>query len=161
MSHYDGTSAGARPAGDATQILPVSPSASLPLLTMQAAGPGGIQSTGSTPAVPMGQPFDLRSTLAVPVAGELAQTAPTQTVYHWRAVVRTVVAMVLGFLPLLPEVLLGLHLDATALGVQAVAVAGSITRVLAMPDVEVWLKTWAPWLSAQPPLSHQDGTAGR
>jgi hypothetical protein len=69
--------------------------------------------------------------------------------------------MALGFLPLLPEVLLGLHLDGTAIGAQVIVAGAAVTRVLAMSDVEVWLKTWAPWLSAQPPLSHQDGMAGR
>jgi hypothetical protein len=151
MSHYDGY-----PAGDATQILPTSPAAAGPILTVQAAAPGGVQSTAVTSVQPIGEPFNMRSVL-----GETAQTAPTQTVYHWRAVVRTVVAMALGFLPLLPEVLLGLHLDGTAIGAQVIVAGAAVTRVLAMSDVEVWLKTWAPWLSAQPPLSHQDGMAGR
>lgn len=87
---------------------------------------------------------------------QTGQVTPTQVVHHWRAVTRTLIAMSVGFLPLIPEALAGLHLDSTATGAQAIVVAGAITRTLALPGVEEWCKRWLPWLSAQPPLSHYD-----
>lgn len=79
---------------------------------------------------------------------------PTQTRHPWRATVRTTVALVVSAATVLPYVVAGLHVDAPAVSAilgQAVAVAAGITRVLALPQVELFLRQWAPWLSAEPP----------
>ena len=60
------------------------------------------------------------------------------------------VAVGIGLLPLLPEILGGLHLDTYAVGIQVLTVAAAITRLLANPSVEVLLHQYAPWLAAQP-----------
>ncbi|HDV6349140.1 TPA: hypothetical protein ACGIZG_001594 [Corynebacterium striatum] len=75
---------------------------------------------------------------------------PTQVRYPTRATVRTAVATAVGFLPILPII-------ADALGIAAIpwvaaflAVSASVTRILAHPVIEAWLKQYAPWLAASP-----------
>ena len=77
----------------------------------------------------------------------------TQSRHPWRATLRTAVAVGVGLLPLLPEILGGLHLDSYAIGGQVLVIAAGITRLLANPSVEVLLHQYAPWLAAQPPLA--------
>lgn len=79
-----------------------------------------------------------------------APVQPTQTRHPWRATVRTIVAAVVGLALLGPLV-------AAELGVQSVpwvagvlAVIGAVTRVLAIPGVEAWMRQYVPWLSAEP-----------
>ena len=76
--------------------------------------------------------------------------APTQTQHPWRATVRTVFATVVALATLLPWLLAGAHLDGTVLGAQAIAVAGAVTRVLALPAVNAFLTEYVPWLAATP-----------
>lgn len=73
----------------------------------------------------------------------------TQTAHPWRATLRTVAAVCLGLLPVLPAL-------ADALGVAAVgwvaallAGAAAVTRVLAVPVVDDWLRDHG-LLSASP-----------
>jgi hypothetical protein len=75
---------------------------------------------------------------------------PTQTRHPWRATLRTLVAAGLGLLSILPEVLAGAGLDHTAYGAQILVVSGAVTRVLAIPGVEVWVRQFVPWLAAAP-----------
>jgi hypothetical protein len=65
----------------------------------------------------------------------LSPAAPSQVRHPWRATARTAVALLVALLPVVPEVLGGLHLDTTALGAQTLAVAAGITRVMALPAV--------------------------
>jgi hypothetical protein len=74
----------------------------------------------------------------------------TQSRHPWRATLRTAVAVGVGLLPLLPEILGGLHLDSYAIGGQVLVIAAGITRLLANPAVETLLHQYAPWLAAQP-----------
>lgn len=77
-------------------------------------------------------------------------STPTQTRHPWRATLRTIVAATLGAVSLLPTVAAVTHLDAVpALG-QLLLVAGTVTRVLAMPGVDAWLRRFAPWLATSP-----------
>lgn len=76
--------------------------------------------------------------------------ASTQTRHPWRATARTVFAVALVLLPLLPAI-------ADALGVAAVpwvagflAAAAGVTRVLAMPQVDALLREHLPWLASEP-----------
>ncbi|MBM7083595.1 hypothetical protein [Micromonospora humidisoli] len=76
--------------------------------------------------------------------------APTQTRHPWRATARTVVAGAVGALSLLPVVAVTAGVDAVPAVAQAVVVAGAITRVLALPGVDAWLRTYVPWLATAP-----------
>lgn len=76
--------------------------------------------------------------------------APTQTQHPWRATARTVFAAVVALATLLPWLLAGAHLDSTALGAQAIVVAGAVTRLLALPAVNGFLTEYVPWLAATP-----------
>ena len=93
-------------------------------------------------------------------ATEVGQVTPTQVVYPWRSTVRTGMQALLGLVALLPILAAAGYLDTVPWLLPAVPAAAGIARVLAIPAVETWVKRWLPWLSAQPPLSHQDGTAG-
>lgn len=75
---------------------------------------------------------------------------PTQTEHPWRATVRTVVAAVVALASLLPYILGAVHADGTVWGTQALAVIAGVTRVLAIPGVNDWLREYVPWLSATP-----------
>lgn len=97
---------------------------------------------------------------AVEVAGAYAQSAPTQTAYPWRSTVRTGVQAAVGLVLLLPVMAEAGYLGSFPWLLPVVPIAAGLARLLAVPQVETYLKTWLPWLSAQPPLSHQDGTAG-
>lgn len=91
-----------------------------------------------------------------PVAAK-AQTGtipPTQIRHPGRAIARTVFAVVVAVATLLPYVAAGVPANVPVISgllTQAVAIAGAITRVLALPAVEQFLRQWAPWLSAEPP----------
>lgn len=78
-------------------------------------------------------------------------TPPTQTQHPWRATARTVVAAAVGLASLLPVIAAAGHLEASPGVAQALAVAGAVTRILAIPSVDAWLRQYVPWLSAQPP----------
>jgi hypothetical protein len=78
--------------------------------------------------------------------------AATQTRHPWRATVRTVLAAVVGLLPLLPSIAGELGVSAIPWVISLLAVTGAVTRVLAMPQVEAWLhQHLRGLLSAQPP----------
>lgn len=74
----------------------------------------------------------------------------TQTRHPWRATLRTAVAAAIGVLPLLPEIVAGLHIGTAGTVGQFLVITSGITRLLARPDVEAWLRTYLPWLAAQP-----------
>lgn len=84
----------------------------------------------------------------------------TQGRYPSRATFRTVVAAILGLLPFLPAIIAEFGLGSVPWVVGPLAVIGGVTRVLAIPGVEVWMKQHAPWLAAQPrpqqPLGDND-----
>lgn len=91
-------------------------------------------------------------------------TQPTQSKHPWRATARTALAVVLALLSLAVEVVLGLDLDATAIGAQILVVAGTVTRILAIPGVNVWLEQHLPDFAAarpalQMPRPHADSAA--
>lgn len=75
----------------------------------------------------------------------------TQTKYPWRATLRTGFAVLVGAAPALAEYLGGLHPGGPAILGQTVAVAAAVTRLLARPDVDAWLRVYLPWLAPAPP----------
>jgi len=81
--------------------------------------------------------------------------APTQTRYPWRATLRTVAAAAVGALSLIPVVVATAGLSTVPAVAQVVAVAGAITRVLAVPAVDAWLHTYLPWLAGHNPAARR------
>lgn len=75
---------------------------------------------------------------------------PTQSQHPWRATVRTVFAAVVGFCALAPMIVSALGLPQVPAVVLALAVTGGITRVLAIPQVNIYLQVFFPWLAASP-----------
>lgn len=73
---------------------------------------------------------------------------PTQVARPWRATVRTVFQGVVALAAILPVVLAGLPLGPAAAG--ALAIAGTITRIMAIPQVEEFLQKFVPFLAAKP-----------
>lgn len=81
----------------------------------------------------------------------MATSTATQTKHPWRATVRTVVAFLASLAVVLPIV----AEQETTVGrlpymSAVVAISGVITRVLAIPAVDSFLKTYLPFLSAEP-----------
>jgi hypothetical protein len=81
----------------------------------------------------------------------MATSTATQTRHPWRATVRTVFAF-LGSLALVLPVVASQETSVGRLPYMSalVAIAGVITRVLAIPAVDSFLKTYLPFLSAEP-----------
>jgi hypothetical protein len=81
--------------------------------------------------------------------------APTQTEHPWRATVRTLFALLVAIATVVPYVVTGAGLDATAIGAQVVVVATTTTRVLAIPQVNTFLQQWVftSWLAAAPAVA--------
>ena len=75
---------------------------------------------------------------------------PTQTAHPWRATVRTIVAAIVGLLPLLPIIVAETGLASVAWVAGAVAVTGTVTRVLAIPAVNAWVTEYVPGLAPKP-----------
>lgn len=76
---------------------------------------------------------------------------PTQTRYPWRATARTIAAALVAALVIAPQIIVEAGLSDTAYGAQALAVIGAVTRILAIPGVDAWLRRYVPWLAAEPP----------
>lgn len=91
-------------------------------------------------------PASSRSTLPV-------LTQPTQVRRPWRSTIRTVFQGLVALASLVPFLITGVYngdADYPAVVVQVLAVSGTITRVMALPQVEDFLRRFAPWLAAAP-----------
>ncbi|AUM18215.1 MULTISPECIES: hypothetical protein [Rhodococcus] len=75
---------------------------------------------------------------------------PTQTAYPWRATARTVFAVLIGVLSVIPTFMATSGLDSTVVGAQVVVVTGAVTKALAHPMVNALIARYAPWLAAEP-----------
>lgn len=64
---------------------------------------------------------------------------PTQVRHPWRATVRTALAALIGLATLLPYVLTDTNVGTGPAVTQALAVAATITRIMAVPQVNEWL----------------------
>lgn len=64
------------------------------------------------------------------------------------ATIRTILAALVGALPLIPEIVRMYGWDSVPWIAAVAAVAAATTRVLALPAVEAYLEKYAPWLSA-------------
>jgi hypothetical protein len=85
---------------------------------------------------------------------DLPQATPTQVRQPWRATLRTAFAALVALCsmaPLIYDAALGDDAgEATGWSALALAIAAGVTRVLAVPAVESFLKTFVPFLSAEP-----------
>lgn len=80
-----------------------------------------------------------------------AAVAPTQMRYPWKTTLRTAFQMVVALATLIPFIVAGIYSDPDAypaVVVQIVGVAGAVARVMALPQVEAFLRRFAPWLAA-------------
>lgn len=81
-------------------------------------------------------------------------TVTTQGAHPWRATVRTLVQAGLGLAAAAPLIYAAATQadPATATGAAAtvLTVTGAVTRVMALPAVETWLRAYLPWLAAEP-----------
>ena len=72
----------------------------------------------------------------------------------WRAVARTVFQVAVALAALLPLVFAQAGISAAEASGWAAVVLGvcaTVTRVMAMPEVEAFLRVWLPWLAAHGP----------
>ncbi|CAM4367620.1 MULTISPECIES: hypothetical protein [Corynebacterium] len=76
----------------------------------------------------------------------------------WQAVLRTSLACLIGLLPILPTIAETLHIETVPVVASTLAVTAAVTRVLALQQVEDWLRQFAPWLAADiyPPRKEHD-----
>ena len=75
----------------------------------------------------------------------------TQVRRPWRATVRTVFQALLGFASMWAVIVQTLGLDPSWQWVSAsLAVTAGVTRVMALPAVEAFLRQFFPWLAAEP-----------
>lgn len=75
---------------------------------------------------------------------------PTQVARPWRAALRTAIAGAIGFIPAGIAITRELELDTVPFFAGAVTLGITVTRVLSVPQVEMFLREYAPWLAAQP-----------
>lgn len=75
------------------------------------------------------------------------EARPTQAAHPWRATARTVVAAIVGLAALTPTIVDELGIGALPWAAAAVAVAGAVTRILAIPGVIDWTRRFLPWLA--------------
>ncbi|MGW3608926.1 hypothetical protein ACWD6N_03405 [Micromonospora sp. NPDC005163] len=75
---------------------------------------------------------------------------PTQARYPWRAVLRTIVAYIPPVAIMLPEAAKAAGVERVAWVAAILAVAGAITRVLAVPSVNAFFQQVFPPLAAAP-----------
>lgn len=84
--------------------------------------------------------------------GQAVLADPTQVRRPWRATARTIFAALVALAALLPVLVQEAGLDPDAipwLGTVLLA-AGAVTRIMAHPLVERFLRTFLPWLAAAP-----------
>jgi hypothetical protein len=72
----------------------------------------------------------------------------TQVRSPWKATARTIFAGVIAFAAIAPAVAETLGVENLGWVAGALVILGSVTRVLALPGVEAFLRQYAPWLSA-------------
>lgn len=78
----------------------------------------------------------------------------TQSRHPWKATVRTILQMAVGFLVMLPQLVGAAGIDeATPWVATSLAISAAVTRIMALPAVEEWLSRFVPWLAADPEVS--------
>jgi len=76
---------------------------------------------------------------------------PTQVRRPWRATFRTAFAVVVALAAMMPALVQASGVDETWPPVAgALAIAGAVTRIMALPAVETFLARFLPFLAAEP-----------
>lgn len=78
------------------------------------------------------------------------QPTPTQSRHPWRATLRTAAAVVIALVPVVPQLVDHLGLSAYGWAATAVAIAATVTRIMAIPAVNDLLRKVLPFLAADP-----------
>lgn len=87
----------------------------------------------------------------LPILGK-ALAQPTQVRRPWRTVARTIFQAAVGFASMWALIVQTLGLDESWQWVSAsLAVTGAITRLMAVPAVNVWLARFLPFLAPDDP----------
>lgn len=73
---------------------------------------------------------------------------PTQIEHPWQAVVRTVFAAFVALCAMAP-LLIATDVPEGGVFALGLSVAGTVTRIMAIPAVNDWLDLYLPWLSAE------------
>jgi hypothetical protein len=81
-----------------------------------------------------------------------ATVTPTQVRRPWRSTIRTVFQALLGLAVILPIMVQTAGLDPATIPWLAgvLAIAAAVTRLMAVPAVEGWLRRFVPFLAAAP-----------
>jgi hypothetical protein len=85
------------------------------------------------------------------MTGPIVTTLPTQVRHPWRSTARTVFAGAVALVSLVPTIAIVAHVEAVPLIAQLLTVLGTVTRVLAIPGVDRWMREFVPWLATSPP----------
>lgn len=104
----------------------------------------------TTPAIVLPQPGHTAASSA-PITDVVV--TPTQVRRPWRSTTRTIFQALVALATLLPLVLAGVYdseSDYPAIVVQVLAAAAAVTRVMALPQVEEFLRRFLPFLAAAP-----------
>lgn len=104
-----------------------------------------------TPEVTLGHVVQSQDATSTP--GSVAVVVePTQVRRPWRTTIRTGFQATVALASLIPFIVTGAYGDAEtpAVVTQVVVVSGAVSRVMALPQVETFLRTFLPWLAAAP-----------
>ncbi|QBS43871.1 hypothetical protein [Nocardia sp. CS682] len=74
---------------------------------------------------------------------------PSQVAHPWQATVRTVFAVVVALVSLIPVVAVAGGIDTAPAVAQVIAVCAAVTRILALPGVNSFLTEFLPFLAAE------------
>ena len=88
-------------------------------------------------------------------ANSTTSIEPTQVNHPWRATARTAAVATIGLLPLLPDIAHAADIETVPAVASTLLVVAALQRVLALPQVEAWLKKNFSWLSAEPKYQGQ------
>lgn len=88
------------------------------------------------------------SVVAVSPASRDHGKFPTQVAYPRRATIRTTVSAALALIPVAYVVSDEFGLSEIPWVASTLAASAAITRLLSIPEVELWLQTYVPWLAA-------------
>lgn len=77
----------------------------------------------------------------------------TQVRHPWRATIRTWFAAIIAFAAMYPAIIAAAGLPDTAWVAVSVAVAGAITRIMALPAVNDFITRFLPWLAPDKPVT--------
>ena len=99
----------------------------------------------------------VNGTTVAELHGNQVTLVATQSEHPYRAVARTIFAGLIGLAAAWALIIEALGLDKGLPWVATtLAIAGGITRVLAIPAVNTWLQTFIPWLAATPKILPAD-----